>query len=127
MATGQSFNYAIFDADEDELLGCVYIDPRAQPGASGATVSWWVVDHARRQPARGGTGRACAPVAFAGVTLSRGLVRRRGPMRRSWSSSIGWALCFSRPMRESGAQRRSRTPDLSASIPPGRLETTQER
>ena len=46
MTTGQSFNYAIFDADEHELLGCVYIDPRAQPGSAGATVSWWVVDHA---------------------------------------------------------------------------------
>lgn len=32
MATGQSFNYASFDANEDELLGCVYIGPRAQLG-----------------------------------------------------------------------------------------------
>jgi hypothetical protein len=43
-----SFNYAIFDADEDALLGCVYIDPpeEADPGMEGprAVVTWWVVD-----------------------------------------------------------------------------------
>ena len=39
----ESFNYAVLDADEATLLGCVYIDP---PSASGedAVVSWWVVD-----------------------------------------------------------------------------------
>lgn len=43
----ESFNYALFDADETELLGCVYIDPpeREAPGV-GAVVSWWVVDAA---------------------------------------------------------------------------------
>lgn len=46
MAAGQSFNYAIFEADERDLLGCVYIDQQAQPATAGATVSWWVVDHA---------------------------------------------------------------------------------
>lgn len=46
MATGLSFNYAVLDADERELLGCVYIDPPAAPGDAGAVVSWWVVDHA---------------------------------------------------------------------------------
>ena len=40
MITGQSFNDATFDADGHELLGCVYIDPRAERGAAGATVSW---------------------------------------------------------------------------------------
>lgn len=39
-----SFNYALFDADETELLGCVYIDPTDKPGAD-ADISWWVVDH----------------------------------------------------------------------------------
>ena len=29
MAAGQSCNYAIFDSDERELLGRVYIDPQA--------------------------------------------------------------------------------------------------
>jgi RimJ/RimL family protein N-acetyltransferase len=43
----ESFNYALFDADETELLGCVYIDPPAREAAGvGAVVSWWVVDDA---------------------------------------------------------------------------------
>lgn len=43
MTRNESFNFAIFDADETALLGCVYIDP---PEAEGydAEVSWWVVD-----------------------------------------------------------------------------------
>ena len=47
----ESFNYAVFDADETELVGCVYIDP--PPGdAEGidAVVSWWVVDAAVGSP-----------------------------------------------------------------------------
>lgn len=45
MTRNESFNYAVFDADETALLGCVYIDP---PEADGydAEVSWWVVDAA---------------------------------------------------------------------------------
>lgn len=39
----ESFNYALFDADETELIGCVYIDPPQKPGAD-ADVSWWVRD-----------------------------------------------------------------------------------
>lgn len=39
----RSFNYALFDTGETELLGCVYIDPPAKVGAD-AEVSWWVVD-----------------------------------------------------------------------------------
>jgi hypothetical protein len=39
----ESFNYALFDAGETELLGCVYIDPPEKQGAD-AEVSWWVVD-----------------------------------------------------------------------------------
>jgi RimJ/RimL family protein N-acetyltransferase len=39
----ESFNYALFDADETVLLGCVYIDPTDKPGAD-ADISWWVVD-----------------------------------------------------------------------------------
>jgi hypothetical protein len=41
--THESFNYALFDADESELLGCVYIDPPVKVGAD-AEISWWVVD-----------------------------------------------------------------------------------
>jgi hypothetical protein len=43
MQTHESFNYALFDAEETELLGCVYLDPSEKPGAD-AEVSWWVVD-----------------------------------------------------------------------------------
>jgi RimJ/RimL family protein N-acetyltransferase len=39
----ESFNYALFDAGETALLGCVYIDPTDKPGAD-ADISWWVVD-----------------------------------------------------------------------------------
>ncbi|MGM1059162.1 N-acetyltransferase [Saccharothrix sp. Mg75] len=35
-----SFNYALFNADETELYGCVYIDPEG----TEALISWWVVD-----------------------------------------------------------------------------------
>jgi hypothetical protein len=43
MTRNESFNYAVFDADETALLGCVYIDPPEADG-SDAEVSWWVVD-----------------------------------------------------------------------------------
>ena len=39
----ESFNYALFDADEGELIGCVYIDRTDKPGAD-ADISWWVRD-----------------------------------------------------------------------------------
>jgi RimJ/RimL family protein N-acetyltransferase len=39
----ESFNYALFDESETELLGCVYIDPPEKAGAD-AEISWWVVD-----------------------------------------------------------------------------------
>ncbi|WP_134742017.1 GNAT family N-acetyltransferase [Nocardioides sp. 503] len=41
----ESFNYALFDADESVLLGCVYVDPPEKEGAD-AEISWWVVDDA---------------------------------------------------------------------------------
>lgn len=46
IAAHESFNYALFDAAETRLLGCVYIDPVASPPGSGprAEVSWWTVD-----------------------------------------------------------------------------------
>jgi hypothetical protein len=49
IAAQETFNYAVLDAGETELLGCVYIDPpdcSCPPGAD-ALVSWWVVDAAR--------------------------------------------------------------------------------
>ena len=46
IAAHETFNYAILDEQETELLGCVYIDPPDPGGAAGADVlvSWWVVD-----------------------------------------------------------------------------------
>ncbi len=43
IAAHESFNYALFDEAETELLGCVYIDPPEKVGAD-AEVSWWVRD-----------------------------------------------------------------------------------
>jgi hypothetical protein len=43
MEAGASFNYALFDPGETELLGCVYVDPPCEPGTD-AEISWWVVD-----------------------------------------------------------------------------------
>lgn len=43
MAANESFNYALFDDAETELLGCVYID-QPDDDAHDAVVSWWVVD-----------------------------------------------------------------------------------
>ncbi len=39
----ESFRYALFDAAETALLGCVYIEPPLKEAAD-AEVSWWVVD-----------------------------------------------------------------------------------
>jgi hypothetical protein len=46
IAAHETFNYAILDDAERELLGCVYIDPPdpGSPPATDAVVSWWVVD-----------------------------------------------------------------------------------
>lgn len=48
IARQETFNYAVLNADESELLGCVYIDPPPADEESGndAVVSWWVVDRA---------------------------------------------------------------------------------
>ena len=43
MVERRSFNYAIFDPEEQALLGCIYIDPPAKAGAD-AEICWWVVD-----------------------------------------------------------------------------------
>ena len=48
MVVNESFNYAVFNADETELLGCIYIDPPGDQSLAGsdAFVSWWVVNSA---------------------------------------------------------------------------------
>jgi len=43
IAAHESFNYALLDAEETAILGCVYIDPPEREGAD-AEISWWVVD-----------------------------------------------------------------------------------
>ncbi len=43
MQTHESFNYALFDAGESELIGCIYIDPSPVDDAD-ADISWWVRD-----------------------------------------------------------------------------------
>jgi len=45
----RSFNYAVLDADEARLFGCVYIDPPERIG-SDADVCWWVIDAQRDGP-----------------------------------------------------------------------------
>ena len=46
IAAHETFNYAVLDEPERELLGCVYIDPPEpdSPPGTQAVVSWWVVD-----------------------------------------------------------------------------------
>lgn len=44
----ETFNYAVLNEQESELLGCVYIDPADEnsPRESDAVASWWLVDQA---------------------------------------------------------------------------------
>ncbi len=44
IAAQETFNYAVLDDGETELLGCVYIDPPEADDDGGAVVSWWVID-----------------------------------------------------------------------------------
>jgi hypothetical protein len=46
IAARETFNYAVLDAQETALLGCVYVDPpdEGTPPGTDAVVSWWVVD-----------------------------------------------------------------------------------
>ncbi len=46
IAARETFNYAVLDAGETELLGCVYLDPpeATSPPGTDAVVSWWLVD-----------------------------------------------------------------------------------
>jgi predicted kinase/RimJ/RimL family protein N-acetyltransferase len=39
-----SFNYALLDAEETVLVGCVYVDPPEKVGGADAEISWWVAD-----------------------------------------------------------------------------------
>jgi hypothetical protein len=46
IAAREAFNFAVLDAGETELLGCVYVDPpyADPPPGTEAVVSWWLVD-----------------------------------------------------------------------------------
>jgi hypothetical protein len=46
IAAQETFNYAVLDEGETELLGCVYIDPPEEesPPGSDAVASWWLVN-----------------------------------------------------------------------------------
>ena len=46
IAAHLTFNYAVLDEQETELLRCVYIDPPSEgsPEGADAVASWWVVD-----------------------------------------------------------------------------------
>jgi len=44
IAAHESFLYGLFEQDEAELLGCVYVDPPERAGDVDSEVSWWVVD-----------------------------------------------------------------------------------
>ncbi len=44
IAAQKSFNYAILNADESKLLGCVYLDPPGAERDCDAEVFWWVTD-----------------------------------------------------------------------------------
>jgi hypothetical protein len=52
MAVNASFNYAVLDADETTLYGCLYIDPpdERSPERADAFAAWWVVDDAVGSP-----------------------------------------------------------------------------
>ncbi|WP_130012484.1 GNAT family N-acetyltransferase [Serinicoccus sediminis] len=43
MERHESFNYAVLDEGETQIVGCVYVDPPEKAGAD-AEVSWWVAD-----------------------------------------------------------------------------------
>lgn len=48
IAAHETFNYAVLNEAETQLLGCVYIDPAdsRSPAGSDAIASWWVIDEA---------------------------------------------------------------------------------
>jgi len=49
IAAHETFNYAVLDEGETQVLGCIYIEPPnpGSPEGSDAFASWWVVDEHR--------------------------------------------------------------------------------
>lgn len=58
IAAQDTFNYAVLNAEETELLGCLYIDPpyAEHPPHTDAVVSWWVADPALGTPLQAALG-----------------------------------------------------------------------
>jgi hypothetical protein len=81
IAAHESFNYALFDAGETVLLGCVYLDPAEKQGAD-AEISWWVVD----EQAGGELDRTLAEFVPQWVAAAWPLRRPRYPGR-----DLSWA------------------------------------
>jgi hypothetical protein len=63
IAALETFNYAVLDAAETELLGCLYIDPpyAEHPPHTDAVASWWVVDGALGTPLEAAMGAFVPP------------------------------------------------------------------
>ena len=78
METHESFNYALFDADETALLGCVYIDPPEKQGAD-AEISWWVVDECVGTDLEAALDELVPRWIAEAWPLSSAAVRRPGP------------------------------------------------
>ena len=86
MLAREGFNYAILDADETELLGCVLRSTRRAPTPTdgvGADVSWWVRRPGGRHGARAGARTNAPGVACGRVEASAAGARtpRRPPPR----------------------------------------------
>ena len=86
----ESFNYALLDADETELVGCVYIDPADRPGAD-ADISWWVRDE-----------HVGSPVEAALDALVPAWVARDWPLRapRYVGRDISWQDWLALPLEK---------------------------
>ena len=94
-----SFNYAVLDAAESRLYGCIYIDPPERVGAD-ADISWWLVTDA--DPVLEATLRDFVP-----EWIARGMAVHQPPLHRARSQLDRMARCLRcRPGRRlSGARR----------------------
>ena len=86
MVRNESFNYALLDAEETVLLGCVYIDPPDKAGAD-AEISWWVRDWYVGRRSRARSTRSCrAGSPRTGRSSSRGTSAATSAGRSGWRS-----------------------------------------
>ena len=80
MERNESFNFALFDADETELIGCVYIEPTDKPGAD-ADISWWVRDEYLGSPVERRSTSSSRP---GSLRTGRSLLRGTSAETLSW-------------------------------------------